>query len=140
MRIIVLKSKIVLTVSFQVVENVVCLTDSRQGLVLNQSSEILHFPVWVLIVVIFFLLLIVIGTTKRLMSGKSGKIDVEVMSCRLQIKMMVFVLYLLQALPWIVSLCLKYIVEDFKYHSAVFCLCCVIEVGRLALIIMRVWS
>ena len=117
--------------NFQVVENVVCLTDSRlrQGLTLNQSSEILHYPVWVLIVITFFLLVIVIGATKRLMNGKTGKVDLEVMGCRLQIKLMVFVLFLLQSLPWVITLCLKYFAEDFEYHNAIFCLCCVIEVS-----------
>ena len=116
---------------FQVVEDVTCLTDSRQNLTMNQSSEILHFPVWVLLIVIFFLLMIVIVTTKRLMSGKSGKVDMEVLGRRLEIKIMVFLLFMLQALPWIVSLCLKYFARGFRYHNAVFCLCCVVEVCLL---------
>ena len=110
-------------------ENVGCLTDPQQNLNLNQSSEILHFPIWVLILVVLFLLLIVIGTTKRLMSGKSGSIDMDVMGCRLKIKIMVFCLFLIQALPWIITLLLKYVAQDFKYHGVFFCLGCILEVS-----------
>lgn len=104
------------------------MTDPRRSLQLNQATEILHFPIWVLMFLNLLLLVIIIGATRREISKNTNKIDALILRNRLKIKVMVLLLSLLVSAPWIFTLCIKYLIIDFQPFNAVFCLYSILQV------------